>query len=272
MISTKTSSVQRVSSPANAPFGFRPRRIGLVARDWRLDVRGQKLSHHECGYAPYLHKILETCSNHHCDAVLFALWSHSEKHGGAIKPKRLLAVAASCKTVILGVIPQPWKNERVFVLNQEGQTHSELAQCFSRSNSPTAKRRAFIEEIDARCFGKTLVLLCGESNIIQTMRGTKKIRDDFKFQPLLKKRDVEVILNPLHTYMRRYEMPLKRRALSAGGRSMISAWNAGDSNAEAADPWQHWHDRSDRSHLIQELPEPVPHVPGIRIGIAEVPA
>lgn len=38
---------------------------------------------------------------------------------------------------------------------------------------------------------------------------------------------VEVILNPVHDRMSRFEMMMKRRFLSKGGRWVISVWNRG---------------------------------------------
>jgi len=260
------------STPPKAPFKIRPRRAAIIVRDWRQDIKGQKLAHRDCGYAPHLQAILKTCGDNKCDTAMFALWSHSTKDGGKLHPKNLFSTSGSCNTVIIGAMPQPWKNERVHVLQRGQAVQSSLVQCFSASADSGARKQAFVDEFGARLFGNTFVMLCGESNIIGTRRKEKPpIRDEFSFRSLLKQEGVSVILNPIHTFMRRYEMPLKRKALSQPGISVISAWNAGDTDGESTLPWQHWHNGIDRTSYVKELPEPVSGVPGIRIAIVEIP-
>ena len=57
-------------------------------------------------------------------------------------------------------------------------------------------------------------MLCGESNIINTKRkGSPEYVDNFKFLEKLNHKGIKIILNPIHDFMRRYEMKKKRAKL-----------------------------------------------------------
>jgi hypothetical protein len=130
------------------------------------------------------------------------------------------------------------------------------------------RKRRFIDRFASRKFGEAFLLLCGESNIVQTQRSTARIVDRFDFRGMLRHNGVRVILNPVHTYMRRPEMKKKRKALSVGERLVLSVWNAGWSpGGEAKDPWTVYYDGRDISSCITTIHRPLPEQLGICVAI-----
>jgi hypothetical protein len=54
----------------------------------------------------------------------------------------------------------------------------------------------------------------------------KAVYDKYGLRAAIPK-GVNLILNPIHDRMTRFEMPLKRRFISEGGRWVVSVWNKG---------------------------------------------
>jgi hypothetical protein len=83
------------------------------------------------------------------------------------------------------------------------------------------------KRIPERVFGSCCILICGETNGVRYDRsGAKNIHDPCGLRAAIPPH-VQVILNPVHDRMSRFEMMMKRRFLSEGGRYVISAWNRG---------------------------------------------
>ena len=75
-----------------------------------------------------------------------------------------------------------------------------------------------------------------------------------------------MVFNPVHDYMRRYEMREKRRYFSRGGRVVISVSNQGKGR-ESALPWTVFHDGVERTDAVREVPRPFDDRPDIRTGV-----
>lgn len=96
-------------------------------------------------------------------------------------------------------------------------------------------------EIPKRIIGNSCVLLCGEINGVKYSQTYKKVQDTFGLRTAIK--DTNIILNPSHDRMTRFEMKLKRQFLSAQflseepGRWVVSIWNKGrkDKNGRVRD-------------------------------------
>jgi hypothetical protein len=114
-----------------------------------------------------------------------------------------------------------------------------------------------------------LLVFCGETNIVKTFRKSEIFDDPYKFADWLRKMNVRLVLNPIHDYMRRYEMRRKRRYYSCDGRTVISVWNQGKGN-EARLPWTVFHNDDERTNAVQELAQPFRDRPDIRIGIVDL--
>jgi hypothetical protein len=101
------------------------------------------------------------------------------------------------------------------------------------------------------------------------VRGSDEFYDPFNFADRLRQLNVRLVLNPIHDYMRRYEMREKRRYYSLGGRTVVSVWNQGKGK-EAHLPWTVFRDGAERTDAVRELPRPFADRPDIRIGVLDL--
>jgi hypothetical protein len=119
--------------------------------------------------------------------------------------------------------------------------------CAHAASIPSATR-------GARSFGSTLMLACGEANIVSTQRGSPDITDPMGFMANLA--DKRLILNPTHTRMKRWEMAKKRRQFSIDGRTVVSVWNPDNKDPRTALPWQAYRNGAAVSDQIKQVPMP----------------
>ena len=112
-----------------------------------------------------------------------------------------------------------------------------------------------------------MLLLCGEANLITTERQSRAILDPYGVLPYLRGAKVRVVLDPLHTYMRRHEMVIKRQAMARAAHAVVCVWNRGCvAGSEATVPWAAYREGRTVTDQIQEVAA-VPSQPGVRIGI-----
>lgn len=123
---------------------------------------------------------------------------------------------------------------------RKGANWSEYRLC-QQFGSITDLTRAEIlkfvtDEMPHRALGNACILLCGETNGVKYSKATKSVEDPFGLRRSIPK-NVNVVLNPIHDRMTRFEMKLKRRFLSMGRRWTISVWNKGrkDKNGRTRD-------------------------------------
>jgi hypothetical protein len=102
------------------------------------------------------------------------------------------------------------------------------------------------------------------------VRGSDEFYDPFNFADRLRDLKTRFVLNPIHDYMRRYEMREKRRFYSQGGRTVVSVWNLGKGK-EAWLPWTVFHNGEEWTDRVQEVETPFPDRSDIRIGVFDHP-
>jgi len=142
-------------------------------------------------------------------------------------------------------------------------------QRFATSSSPSRDKQKFLDDLPSRQIGTALLVICGETNIASLVRGSDEFYDPFGFADRLRDLKTCLVLNPIHDYMRRYEMREKRRFYSQDGRTVVSVWNQGKGK-EAWLPWTVFHDGEERTDPVTELETPFEERPDIRIGIIDV--
>jgi hypothetical protein len=142
-------------------------------------------------------------------------------------------------------------------------------QRFATSSSPGRSKQEFMDDLQGRRIGDALLVICGETNIGSLVRGSDEFSDPFRFDERLQAMEVRLILNPIHDYMRRYEMREKRRHYSLGGRTVISVWNQGRGQ-ESRLPWTVFRDGVERTEEVREVHNPFSDRPDIRIGIIDL--
>ena len=251
----RNESVNR--DPAST-FRFSPKKVALVAIDWTRSNKGStRRREWEVGFDPFFEEIIKVANGHACDTVLFALWSRDAQTMNRRWPDRLFQSGPSVKAVILGsgkFVGKKFKEEEIQVWHKDAPGPHGFRQAFARSIDPSCDQRALIENLSSRSFGSTLVLACGESNIVKTIRGSQEIRDPHGFLDELDRRKVKVILNPIHDYMTRPEMKRKRSIYSEKGRSVLSVWNRGSRDRpEATDPWTVFSNGEDVTRRVSEV-------------------
>ena len=205
-------------------------KIGIVSRDYR---NREKNGHRDFSYA--FKSILTTLDEQACDSVLFSLYTIDKRTSFNVENTLKELKIKNIRTIFLEEFKD--SEERVPVENviyyqdKDKWREQRLTQEFARANELTKKRiEDFRKEVkEKRIFGNFAVLLCGETNIVKYKKDDKKIGDPHNYLPLLNK-EIEVILNPIHDRMTRYEMKLKREYLSKNQRLVVSVWNKGRSD------------------------------------------
>ena len=245
------------------------KRVALVSHHYRRCVVHGKQTYRDLSeHAARIHR---RCDQHGCDTVVYCLhsWSdrspvqrsHTVMFGGLHHMQRVVIETGEPISVIGPV--ETW------VRSQQQPTTS--TQRFGRSAEPPGKKQLLIDELPDRQIGRNgLLLLCGESNVVTMNRGTGEMRDPFGINKRLKRLGIEVILNGLHSYMRRHEMQKKRAYLSRQGRTVLSVWPQGRWDNEARLPWTVWHDGQNRTDAVREVLPPFRDRPDIRIGVVDL--
>ncbi len=252
-------------------FDITVRKVGIVARDYRVRFPN--------GYRDFSHSlpdILNLLDKEGCDTALFSLYSIIPRAGYDILPT--LPHFANLKMICLEEF-RDCRNGRkaghyvVYYRAPDGWEEYRFLQAFGRVNWQTQHEDLtdFAQNgIHRRVFGSACILVCGETNGVKYDKiGAKNIYDPCGVRAAIPPR-VQVILNPVHDKMTRFEMMLKRRFLSENGRWVISVWNKGkrDCNGRVKDgsgpPWTVFKDG-----CLQNLSK-VDNGFGVEVGILEI--
>lgn len=248
-----------------APFEFAPRKVALAAVDWSAMPRETDPTRtRTCGFEPFLTDVANAADAEGCDTVVYALWSYDLSRMKPLDEALVFGTTTKVQTAVLEVLDG--QDARIEVWRRGAPPHS-FRQRFTRSTSPASSKQAFMDGLPARTFGSTLIMACGETNIVSTRRASDDIDDPYGFTAWLEKNHPALVLNPSHSYMRRYEMTTKR-ALYSKGRTLLTVWNRGYKPPEAEKPWRAFVNGADRTDEIVELPFAKSRE--IRVGVFEV--
>lgn len=250
-----------------APFELAPRKIALAAVDWLVSPREKgprARTHWGHGFDPFLADVAETAEAAGCDTVVYALWSYDLHRMTPLDEARVFGSTTKVEAAILEVLDVDGARIEVW---RRGAPQHRFRQRFTRSSSPTSSKQAFMEGLPARTFGSTLIVACGETNIVSTRRDSVEIVDPFDFRGWLKEKRPLLVLNPSHSYMRRHEMKTKR-ALYSKGRTLLAVWNRGEKPPESAVPWGAFVNGKECTDQIE--PIPFAKTDEIRIGVFEL--
>lgn len=239
----KSYQIKKINSDT-AP-SFQITRLGIVSRDYSCIFRNGKRD-----FSFYMRDVLNALDNEKCDSVMFALYSVIQ-----CKEFSVLEVLNSIelryiKSVLIEEFIEEYVEEKVnkprkatrfviYFFNNENWSEYEFNQKFGTTTGlPRNVICDFVNiEIPKRIIGNSCVLLCGETNIVKYHpKCDKKVHDDFGLLNQIPD-SVNVILNPIHDRMTRFEMKLKRAFLSKNNRIVISVWNRGrkDKNGNTRD-------------------------------------
>ncbi len=224
---TKSSNSPQGSLPtARAqPPNLHISKLGIVSRDYRHE--------YENGYRDFsksLPGVLKLLDEQDCDAAIFSLFS--------VVPRRSFNLRACFRNLrkINAVMLEEFHDgtercARRFVVwhktNGVWQEY-EFEQVFGTlTGMKEDDIHDFVKkEVPRRVMGNCCVLLCGESNGVKYSPKDRKVHDPYGLASAISKK-VEIILNPIHDRMTRFEMKLKREFLSKNNRWVVSVWNKG---------------------------------------------
>ncbi len=255
----------RASSKPDSHPDLSPGRIALITRDWYDKSDWLKGDRWGFGFDGRLAKAIEATGREKPDGIVFGLWTWDEAKDGTIPRIDLFPKGTTHQWVLLET--RRSKADIAEVHFRGLEEPAVLYQRFATSQSVVGEKKRFVEELPTRTFGQGLVMLCGESNIIRTKRDCEELDDRFDFLSYLDQAEIRLVLNPIHTYMQRYEMRLKRLAYSQNGRTVLAVWNRGESErGESQLPWAAYCDGEEVTHQIREITDGEELV-GVRIGI-----
>ena len=220
---SQSSALERPGpSPNPAALGS-IRRVALVSHNYNvLDTRGFY------DYSEHFARINRLCDARGCDTILYALYTWDRDSPTSRDAESCFAEMAHVNRVILEVgSPESENFDHVEILQRGDREPRKVRQHFAASGDSGSRKSMFIEELDERTFGDALLVLCGETNIASTQRGTAEMSDPHNFVGRLRSMGIRLILNPIHDYMRRPEMREKRRRYSRAGATVVSVWNMG---------------------------------------------
>lgn len=220
-------------------------------------------------FAGHTKTIAELSDAHGCDTILYSLFSlHLGAGAWTTNYEMIFGASKKLKTVILEAGDLSAGKTRVEMWHRgerQPQVHYRL---FAKSSDSDEQKQKLVSDFKDRKFDDSALLICGEANILRTVRGTKnKVLDDYGFVKKLDECGTRFIFGPAHTAFKRYEMPIKKRALSANDRYFISVWCKDKyTGREPEKPWQVFHDGNDISDQVQEIQKPILSRDDIRMG------
>lgn len=239
-------------------------KIALVAHDYNVpDSRGLY------DYTEHFTRINKLCDEQVCDTILYALYTWDSTSPVARTHDSIFHGLKQVQRVVLevGQPPDSFDHVEVWV---RGQQQPMLAhQRFATSSSPTSDKKRFLDDLPSRQIGTALLVICGETNIASLVRGSDEFYDPFSFADRLRDMKTSLVLNPIHDYMRRYEMREKRRFYSQGSKTVVSVWNQGKGK-EAWLPWTVFHNGREQTDWVREIERPFAERPDIRIGVLDL--
>lgn len=207
---------------------FGVKRVGIVSRDYNVCYPN--------GYRDFSHglpDVLKLLDEKGCDVALFSLYSIIPRKDYDILST--LPDFANLKMICLEEFRDCRTGRKaghyvVYFKAPDGWEEWRFLQAFGRVNWQTGRddvRKFVKKKLPQRIVGSCCILVCGETNGVKyNPKEGKDISDPCGLLTAIPP-FVEVILNPVHDRMSRFEMMMKRRFLSKGGRWVISVWNRG---------------------------------------------
>lgn len=251
---------------------LRIKRLGIVSRDYR-GTYGNKFRDFSGSFGSVLKKL----DQHGCDAVLFSSFSIVSRP--EFSPVESFRTLKNIKAVFLEEFwdyPKRKTNQRLakgyvvfHCFDGNWRTYSLTQQFGSLTGLRKKVMPEFVrDEMPKRIMERCALLLCGETNGVKYCRDEGIVRDKFGLREAIPMR-VNVILNPVHDRMTRFEMKLKRQFLSENGRWVVSVWNKGKEDRskkvrdEANPAWTVFFDNKEKTRLVKSIPNDV----GLEIGV-----
>ena len=240
--STKESGIGKTSFAPSLEIS----RLGIVSRDYRYKyVNGFR------DFSHTLPDVLRLLDSLGCDAVLFSLFSIVQRE--SYTPLSAFNGLNNINAIFLEEFqdtPKERIQERYGVYHRNNGKWDVYGfwQIIGTINGmPKSDIDDFVNyELPKRVLGNCCILLCGETNGVKYSPKDKNVQDTFGLRSAIRQ-STNIILNPIHDRMTRFEMKLKRKFLSENGRWVVSVWNKGkEKNGRVKDgsrpAWTVFHD------------------------------
>lgn len=263
MVANKHFSGPQLRIKTVAPPRLAVAKIGIVSRDYTI-----RYANGFRDFSGALPGVLALLDKEGCDTVLFSLYSIVPRK--SFRPFRSIKLN-NIKSVLYEEFEDGTKRKagRYIVLHRQANKWHEYAlqQKFGSLTGVTKETiMGFVSgEIPKRILGNCCVLLCGETNGVNYAPKIKSVRDDFGLRESIPK-EVDVILNPIHDRMTRFEMKLKRRFLSQKGRWVVSVWNKGRGRDGTGPAWTVFRNGKKKELLVTRIQNRM----GLEIGVLEI--
>ncbi len=239
-------------------FGFKAAKIGLVSRDYNVEYPN--------GYRDFSHhmpEILAILDKEGCDTALFALYSIIPREGYDLRAT--LDGYESLKLICIEEFEDSKGGRKagdyvIYHRTAKGWDEYRFLQAFARVNwlKPEPVEKFASETVPKRVLGNCCIIVCGETNGVKyDKKGGKGIIDPYGVLAAIPP-EVEVILNPIHDRMTRFEMERKRRFLSQNKRWLLAVWNRGKTyksgkpRKEPAEAWAVYYDEFPVTVVIEK--------------------
>lgn len=240
------------------------KKVALISHDYTVpDSRGFY------DYSEHFTRINKLCDDHGCDTILYALYTWDSGSFALKTYKSIFDELSHVQRIILEVGRPPDSYDHVEIWARDQREPIMAHQRFATSTSSRSDKQRFLDDLPSRKVGTALLAICGETNMVSLIRGSDDIYDPFGFAVRLRELKIGLILNPIHDYMRRYEMKEKRRIYSQEGRTVVSVWNQGKGR-ESWLPWTVFHNGEEQTDRVQDLVKPFEERPDIRVGILDL--
>jgi very-short-patch-repair endonuclease len=263
----------RTVEPTNVTAGRKPiSKIGLVSHNYNVTDQ-----HGRWDYSEIFHRANKHCDKAGCDTVLYGLYSWDRRSLVQKSHDSIFAQLKNVDRVILEVgdlYPESrtrWAGDQVIEILHRGiNSPMQAWQWFATTAdmNDVGLVNGLLNEISQRVIDESVLVICGESGIFAPGHYLQR------FMEFLKQANVRLIFNPTHDYMKPFMgndyFRTRMMLASQDGQNIVSVWNQGKRGEPIRAPWCYFHNGQEKTDTIQEIPNPIPERPDVRIGICQV--
>ena len=143
------------------------KKVAIISHNYT--VRNRQGFH---DYNEHFTRINSLCDEQGCDTILYSLYTWDKNSKVARKQSAIFKGLAHINRIVLEVWQKPDNPIHVEVWQRGQKTPTIAHQRFATSSSSNTAKQAFLDDLPSRQITNALLMICGETNIISTIRGT----------------------------------------------------------------------------------------------------